>query len=361
MFDFLEKSQTSLTITALNGNYAAFTIAFIISLVFLIYIGESLVYRLFIPVSLFLFLLLVKYFLHLNGLILYSVAIAVSFTITLLYLNFEIIYEDYSWKHFLRAGVLFIVTATSIIFFFNDLVSNYILLIIAIILAYFFLFFMNGFPVYRTILATSVLFFGLWISFSGVFNGIYSYLSAQSIEDWFKNEISSGLLTLRISSLVILFDLIRFLFSEIFNLQIMFYWLGLKFVRRDKLHIGVNVFSYMNYSTVYFAQIGFYVLTMLVLWHFAKISYQSVIVNLLNWALFFIIDDWTIIYNYSKTFRGVRLIDKRKVEFFNVLMVIMALITLYESKSWDYISIYAIVAFALTEQKINNVYKIESI
>ncbi|MZG55772.1 hypothetical protein, partial [Photobacterium lucens] len=68
-------------------------------------------------------------------------------------------------------------------------------------------------------------------------------------------------------------------------------------------------------------QYAFYLSCVSSLWFSTINAYSTIIISLTSWCLFYIIDDWSIISDYSKEYKKTPMKShKIKVNFFNVLL-----------------------------------------
>jgi len=92
-----------------------------------------------------------------------------------------------------------------------------------------------------------------------------------------ETEIRNGIFALRISSFLLAYKLLQVL-----------------------IETGKNRYTNRDLMAYRIVQYGFYTFPLAVLWIFAATGMQSLSIILLNWAVFIIIDDWSIIEDYSR-------------------------------------------------------------
>ncbi|MBK8608517.1 MAG: hypothetical protein IPL84_00790 [Chitinophagaceae bacterium] len=194
---------------------------------------------------------------------------------------------------------------------------------------------------------------GFFISFYSLTNLLYNIFAFNSINEWFLFENANGLFTIRITSFVILYGLIKYIFNHILNRELN-YDIGIRLRKYVPTQYGIGTMSYSNYSTVYFSQMGFYIITLCILFYSYRIGYKSPVVSILNWSLFFIIDDWAIIYNYTYRIGKIIGFDSVKIFIFNLLLLILTTILLNKIFPWYILILYYLYVLALLEIKLSN-------
>jgi hypothetical protein len=83
------------------------------------------------------------------------------------------------------------------------------------------------------------------------------------------------------------------------------------------------------------SQYGVYLIVLANLWVFSIREMQSTLVVFLNWAYFFIIDDWAIVTEYPRTLKGRTLpAHNWRIHGFNALVIGLLLIMIVQTFTW---------------------------
>lgn len=198
----------------------------------------------------------------------------------------------------------------------------------------------------KVILLSSIIFFGIFSGLYSITNTIYNISIHNDINSWYSEDKQLGFFAIRISSLILFFHLIRFMVRYVFQSKLMEV-LMLTFKPRSTLKTKTVALSDNEYSTVFFAQLGFYILNVSV----AEISIlfqgKQFFRTILDFALVFIIDDYMIIHEYAKKFKTILKWHKRRIFLFNTVLVITSFITLLQLNLVVYILVYLFVALIL--------------
>ena len=141
--------------------------------------------------------------------------------------------------------------------------------------------------------------------------------------EFFIVEIKTGILFLRISSFLIGIKIMQFFFTTLFHEE----FKSKQFKDFPKLKDIPKITDYTNFSLLLFSQYGYYLTILFSLWMFVIQGIDSILVLLLNWAIFFIIDDWILITDYSQIIKG-RMLKKHKfrIYFFNIILFLLFII-----------------------------------
>jgi len=179
------------------------------------------------------------------------------------------------------------------------------------------------------------------------FPAVYSTLNLLNQEltstNFWRAEISSGLLALRISSYLLLYHFIRItvryrmLARELINVRLargvptealFAYERGLEPHERE-------LFVVRNVAWCASHQFVFYLSTVAALW-LCTIEYRQSLVTLVaNWCLFFIVDDWVVMTDYAIHFRASVLKSHSvRIGVFNLLLLVLIPASLVGTTHW---------------------------
>lgn len=123
--------------------------------------------------------------------------------------------------------------------------------------------------------------------------------------DFLEAEINSGVLALRISSIMIFINIVLLAGKKY------------EFILAERI------------SAIYF-QYVFYGLTLVMLWILTIMSKVSLSTVLLSWAIFFIIDDWAIITSYSNELKTHPIkAHANRILFFNTGILLLLVYTIF--------------------------------
>jgi hypothetical protein len=211
----------------------------------------------------------------------------------------------------------------------------------------------------RLTVFTIVLGCGFFLSIYSIVNLIYNSISFTSYGDWYATENLIGLLPIRVTSLVIFIGLMKYTYMHVLNRTILIER-GFKifFKKNEVTYTPYGTISYATYSSIYFSQIAFYIITLLILFYTYRIQYQNQISSILSWVLFFIIDDWFIVYNYSYKINKIRDFDKYRLRLSNTVLFVFSVVLLIKISSWYFIIPYMLFVIFLMYISMNNYQKI---
>ncbi|WP_445432678.1 hypothetical protein [Chryseobacterium indoltheticum] len=251
---------------------------------------------------------------------------------------FDWYYLSENLNHNYNSGVYFSLILTLTIFFLfnnaflkiNSNFFNYRTTEISFF-AYFFI----------TIIICIGVFFGLF----SIFNAIYN-IRATSLTEWFNKENIIGLLPIRLASVMILVNLFKYIYNETLEKKIFpFFILALFPVRHiENYNLTIKI---ETRETLYFSQIAFYILNIAIAEYFVIIEFKIVYLSILNFAILFIQDDFNIINEYSKGMQTILPNHFRRIQLFNIIMLVSAILALILTKSFGVLTIYSILSLIL--------------
>lgn len=172
------------------------------------------------------------------------------------------------------------------------------------------------------------IFFGLF----SILNGFYN-LNNSGLSEWISKENLVGILPIRISSIMIAYYLISYIYKEVLNKNLLqFLVLGILPIRKLE-----NYFAHIEFErreTLFFCQISFYVINIALAEYFLIIEIKNVYLSILNFAILFILDDFKIINDYSRGLYEVLTSHFFRLWIFNLLMITVAIIFLTITKHY---------------------------
>ncbi len=177
-----------------------------------------------------------------------------------------------------------------------------------------------------------ILFFGISLSIYSVSNAVFYYINSETLLDWYNTEKQNNLILLRINSLTLSY--------QIFNS-------GFSHLNKTRLIDGFDDFSYGKLSPFYLSQVGYYVFMIITLFYTHHFQSNFISGVLLNWSLFVIITDWTIIYDYYRNFHRMLKRHYFKLLAFNILTFIFAVIFFFQTQNFYILTIFIVLCLLL--------------
>lgn len=200
--------------------------------------------------------------------------------------------------------------------------------------------------VLKVILLSSVLFFGLFSGIYSITNTIYNIRIHGDINKWYTTDKQLGFFAIRLSSLVLLYHLMRFLLKNVFHTQLKELML-LTFQPKGKLNTKSVALSDDEYSTIFFAQLGFYILNVSVAELSILFQGEKIYRTILDFSLVFIIDDFMIINEYSKKFGQILKWHRLRISIANAVLFVGGVITLIQLNLIWYLLLYISISIIL--------------
>ena len=191
-----------------------------------------------------------------------------------------------------------------------------------------------------------ILSIGIFFGFFSIFNAFHN-IQITSFTSWFSEENILGILPIRVASVMILFNLFQYIYSETLEKKIIpFLTLAFFPVRNiESYNLTINI---EKRESLYFSQISFYILNIAVAEYFVIIEFKNIYVSILNFAILFIQDDFKIINDYSEGMQNVLKKHLQKIHFINILMFLSAVIILIINHSYNILTIYMVLTIILT-------------
>ncbi len=192
---------------------------------------------------------------------------------------------------------------------------------------------------------TIIICIGVFFGFFSIFNAVYN-IRITSLTEWFNKENVMGLLPIRLASVMILWNLFKYIYTETLERKILpFLSLALFPIRHiSNYYLSIKI---ENRETLYFAQIAFYILNIAIAEYFVIIEYKIVYLSILNFAILFIQDDFNIINEYSKGMQSILPSHFRRIHLFNGIMLFSSIIALILTKSYGVLTIYVVLTIIL--------------
>jgi len=247
-------------------------------------------------------------------------------------------YLSENLNHNYNSGVYFSLILTLVIFFlFNNaflkINSNYLNYRITQIsfFAYFFI--------------TVIICIGVFFGFFSIFNAIYN-IRITSLTEWFNKENVIGLFPIRLASVLILYNLFKYIHKETLEKKLIpFLGLALFPIRHiDDYYLSIRI---ENRETLYFSQVAFYILNIAIAEYFVIIDFKIVYLSILNFAILFIQDDFNIINEYSRGMQSILSSHLKRIHLFNAIMLISSTLALIITGSFEVLTIYLILTIIL--------------
>lgn len=202
---------------------------------------------------------------------------------------------------------------------------------------------------------------GLFTSTYSLVNVFYNGLSFNDKKLWFESELSAGLLIYRFTSFVIFIALVGYIFKHVFNKKIRIGWIYIKTLRVDATRSVLRGFEKWEYSSVYFSQMAFYSIIFCIVYYCFRIEDHSWVTQLLNLGLFYIIDDWQIIFKYSFKLEKIHKNDNRKILFVNIGLLVLGIISIINNLPFYVLLIYLAIILFLAYIRFSNKTKLQEL
>ncbi|WP_299764233.1 hypothetical protein [uncultured Dokdonia sp.] len=192
-----------------------------------------------------------------------------------------------------------------------------------------------------------VLAIGLFFGFFSIFNGIYNLLNI-GFSEWVNKENVLGVLPIRISSILILFYLMSYIYKEVLNKSLFsFLIIAILPVRNDIENNVQSVINLNNSETLFFCQISFYVVNLALAEMFIIYGHQSIYLSILNFSILFIIDDFKLIDDYTRRFGSILKFHFLRLTIFNLIMISTSITVLITYSFYWHLTIYFLLLIIL--------------
>jgi hypothetical protein len=190
-----------------------------------------------------------------------------------------------------------------------------------------------NFNYFKYLFISLILGLGLFFGLFSIFNGIHNLLS-KGISAWITKENVLGILPIRLSSLLILYYLLTYIYIEVIHKKLIhFLLLGIFPVRTVEYYN--ETLSFNKREMLFFCQISFYIINIALAEFFIIINFKHIYLSILNFAILFILDDFKIINDYSNGMRKVMTWHYWRILIFNLIMLSTAITLLvFENYYW---------------------------
>lgn len=203
----------------------------------------------------------------------------------------------------------------------------------------------------------------------GTFSGFYSllnflinsyYLGYEG--DWINQDKLVGYYSIRITSIILLFSLLTFIYKTIFQGNIIYALILGLLPLENKLYDTRSIASLYGldsdyYDKIYFLQLGFYILSIFIsqfLISNNSIDFYSSIIFLVSPI---IVDDFLVIHVYHKKFGHIDKWHNIKIHGFNIVLFISSITTLYIEEKLLVLIFYVIFSIIFLSIFINDFLK----
>lgn len=200
----------------------------------------------------------------------------------------------------------------------------------------------------------------------GTFSGFYSllnflinsyYLGYEG--DWINQDKLVGYYSIRITSIILLFSLLTFIYKTIFQGNIIYALILGLLPLENKLYDTRSIASLYGldsdyYDKIYFLQLGFYILSIFIsqfLISNNSIDFYSSIIFLVSPI---IVDDFLVIHVYHKKFGHIDKWHNLKIHGFNAVLFISSITTLYIEKKLLVLIFYVIFSIIFLSIFVND-------
>lgn len=188
---------------------------------------------------------------------------------------------------------------------------------------------------------------GTFSGFYSLFNFVINIFYLGYNTDWMNQDKLLGYYSIRITSIILLFSLLKFIYKTIFQGNLI-YAIILGFLPlENKLYDTRTIASLYGldsdyYDKIYFLQLGFYIMSIFIsqfLISNNSIDFYSSIIFLVSPI---IVDDFLVIHVYHKKFGYIDKWHNFKIQGFNIVLLISSIITLYIENRDLLLSLYVV-------------------
>ncbi len=198
----------------------------------------------------------------------------------------------------------------------------------------------------RYFLLSIIICVGLFSGIYSIANGYYNYISHDSFMDWYKQDKLLGIFAYRLSSIILLYHLSAFIIKYVLK-DNLFSSVLASIIPKYESRSRLNILSDKEYSTTFLPQIGFYILNLSIAEISIVIQEHNIFRDIIGFALFFIIDDYVIIHDYSKKLGHILYWHMFRIRLFNIILFIGGILILLSLKLYFILLLYVLVSFLL--------------
>jgi hypothetical protein len=204
----------------------------------------------------------------------------------------------------------------------------------------------NSSSKFKFYLLSVVIFFTFLSGFYSITNSIYSLNSNNRILDWYNTDIQLGVFALRLASIILFFHIATYIIKNVLRSNVFEVTLAGIFPHL-KADVKQTALSERVYSTTFIAQIGFYVVNVSIAEFSLIFQEKNLFRTLLSFALAFIVDDYVIIHNYSNSLNKVLASHNRRIDLFNLILLIGGCATLISLRFYFFTILYLFISLFL--------------
>lgn len=212
------------------------------------------------------------------------------------------------------------------------------------------------FNYFKYLFITLLLGLGTFFGFFSFFNGLHNLLN-RGISDWITKENLLGILPIRISSILLLYYLLIYVYNTVLSKRLSRFILLGVFPFRQIPDYTLPI-SFSNRETLFFTQISFYVINIALSEFFVIIGFKNIYLSILNFAILFILDDFKIINDYSNGLQRVMKWHYIRICFFNFIMLIVSILLLSSKEYYLILLLYLVIFIILARYYLKNVVSI---
>lgn len=197
------------------------------------------------------------------------------------------------------------------------------------------------------ILITTVLWFSLFSGLFSILNFTHNLWFSNQGLDYINQDQITGILPLRIASLILAWHFSGFFFRNILHGEVLKF-ITLAFIPNKKVDQQHHIpFKTTNLELQFFSQVGFYTLSLVVM-EYSYISESfTIAAKVAAFSLLFIVDDYIVMYDYQKTYNKLLKCHYRKLWILNVIIFMACMFTFYDTNQLWTSLIYFVFSFLL--------------
>jgi hypothetical protein len=193
--------------------------------------------------------------------------------------------------------------------------------------------------------------FGTYSGFYSIFNYILNLNLFGYSSEWSKNDKLLGNFSVRITSLLLLWSILKFVYRSIFGSKLINH-LVLGLFPIDKMEsrrkdIGSLTRYTSYYDILYFSQVGFYILNVFIADFLISNTNFGLLTNILFILLPIMVDDFFVIHVYHQKFKYIDKWHQTKLLGFNSLLLISSIVALISDRHFLVLLIYVVLSTLL--------------
>lgn len=193
---------------------------------------------------------------------------------------------------------------------------------------------------------------GCYSGFYSISNYILNIREFGTNSEWLKNDKLIGYYSVRITSLILLWSINKFVFKTVFKNNFYKNFIYALFPiepnKNETRNLGqFSVYYTNNFDSIYFSQVGYYILNVFNAEYLLSNLNIDIFTSLLIFILPIMVDDFFVIHVYHKKTNSIDNWHIFKLYGFNALLFIASTLTLYMDNHFVILSIYSISSFVL--------------